>query len=205
MKFFFTLFGVLFVGSLFAQTRYSERMALPISNSNHVLFSPFYFLDGTFMLTYERLFSSGALRITPSIKLQNIDDQHYSQREGWGLDFGYKFILTNRPRKVNFYLGPYALYKNIKVKSPVYLSSSSYYPLMEPTTYAKKTYNILGMGVDSGVKFIFGRFVMDISFGGGIRYAYIDGYSYANSGAEWFDIDYKGIVPRGNISFGVAF
>lgn len=185
--------------SLFAQNyHYTERKASSVAYPNQFLFSPFYFWDGTFMLSYERIFPSGALRITPSIKLQNIDDKYYSQREGWGLDLGYKFFLSSRPYKVNFYLGPYALYKNTKVKSRSHQVDDM---LMS----VAQTYNILGIGVDTGVKFIFGRFTMDISMGGGIRYAYLDGYNYDNSGVDWWEIDYKGIVPRGNISFGVCF
>ena len=179
--------ATLFAGTLCAQT-----------NRNHMLFSPFYFFDGTFMLSYERLFSTGSLRITPSIKLQNINDELYSQREGWGLDVGYKFFLNNRIRKANFYLGPYALYKNINVTE----SNTFEGDMIRSQT---DTYNILGFGVDSGFKFIFGRFTMDISLGGGIRYAYIDGYRYKNSGSDWFDFDYKGIVPRANFSLGIAF
>ena len=198
-KILLTLACILFVGQIFAQTRYFERRNPPIPNPNHFLFSPLYFFDGTFMLSYERLFSSGSLRITPSIRLQNIDDQRYTQREGWGMDIGYKFFFTGRPRHTNFYLGPYTLFKNIKEKSPSY--SSSY----TPSNYIVDNYNIIGIGVDTGIKFIFGRFTMDISLGGGIRYAYLDGYSFENSGVEWWEIDYKGIVPRGNFSIGVAF
>ena len=189
----FTVTFLLFVGTAFGQT--------PNPTPNHMLFSPLYFFDGTFMLTYERLFASGSLRITPSIKLQNLTDQDYSQREGWGLDMGYKFFFTKRLYPANFYMGPYALYKNIRVKVPY-----DYDPMFGSTPrFQTDTYNIMSFGVDSGIKFIFGRFTMDISFGGGIRYAYVDGYTYKSSRSEWFDIDYKGIVPRGNISFGVAF
>jgi hypothetical protein len=98
----------LFTGTLFAQHNFKK---------NHVLFSPFYFLDGTFMLSYERMFQTGSLRVTPSIKLQNVSDQDYDQREGYGIDVGYKFFFTERPHAANFYMGPYALYKNINVKA----------------------------------------------------------------------------------------
>ena len=205
-KILLTIVVSLVMGSLFAQTHYPEKKSVTIYNPNHILFSPLYFFDGTFMITYERLFSSGSLRITPSIKLQNLDDQRYTQKEGFGLDLGYKFFFTNRPYRANFYLGPYALYKNIKAKSPTYpYYSSSFYPSTESTTYIINTYNIIGMGVDTGIKFILGRFTMDISLGGGIRYAYLDGNTFESSGIEWYDIDYKGIVPRGNFSIGIAF
>jgi len=191
----------LFVGTLVAQTNHAEKRFSTVEKPNHLLFSPLYFFDGTFMLTYERLFPSGAIRITPSIKLQNLSDDSYSQREGWGLDAGYKFFLTNGLRKANFYMGPYTLFKNINVKNAI-----TYHEIDgKVTQYQTDRYNIVGFGVDTGIKFIFGRFTMDISLGGGIRYAYIEGYTYKNSGSEWYDIDYKGIIPRGNFSFGVAF
>ena len=192
----------LFASSLFAQTYYQERRNPVVNHPNHILFSPFYFFDGTFMLTYERLFPTGALRITPSIKLQNLSDQEYTQKEGWGLDAGYKFFFTSRPRAANFYMGPYGLYKNIKAKAPVpYESFSS----SRTRYYNTDTYRIVSFGVDAGVKFIFGRFTMDLSFGGGIRYVYLNGETFENSEVEWYDIDYKGIVPRGNFSLGIAF
>ncbi|MCL2727564.1 MAG: DUF3575 domain-containing protein [Bacteroidales bacterium] len=189
----------LFMGTLAAQTSNAENQLSTNYKPNHLLFSPFYFVDGTFMLTYERIFASSSLRVTPSIKLQNLSDEFYTQREGWGIDVGYKFFLTQRPKRGIFYLGPYALYKNINVKESGKSLESSF------VQDISDTYNIMGLGVDTGVKFIFGRFTMDISIGGGIRYAFIDGYTFKNSGSDWYDVDYKGIVPRGNLSVGIAF
>ena len=192
---------LLFTGALWGQSLDVEKRQMAVQRPNHITFSPFYFFDGTFMLNYERLFPMGAIRVTPSIKLQNISDQYYTQREGWGLDVGYKFFISGNPRRVNVYIGPYTLYKRVTTKE-AYDMEGQYSTIRR---YRTDSYNILGIGVDSGVKFIFGRATIDISFGGGIRYAYMNGRTFENSSSEWFEFDYKGIVPRGNVSFGVAF
>ena len=189
----------LFTGTLFAQSRNVVKQVEPVNNPNHILFSPLYFFDGTFMLTYERLFRTGSIRITPSFKMQHLDDK--DQSEGWGVDVGYKFFLKSRPNVPNFYVGPYALYKNIKLKVPYFYEDG----MGTFTRYDIDTYNIMSAGVDTGIKFIFGRFTLDMSIGGGFRYAFIDGYTFENAGSEWKDIGYKGIVPRGNVSVGFTF
>jgi len=198
VKILLTVVASLLVGFLFAQTDNAEKKVGVLNHPNHILFSPLYFFNGTFMLTYERLFPSGSLRISPSVKLQHIDDYRFTQKEGLGIDLGYKFFLTKRPFRVNFYLGPYALYKSVKVKKAVDKHSSI-------KTYNTDIYDVVGLGVDTGVKFIFGRFTMDVMAGGGIRYAYLNGRSFDSSYALWYDVDYKGIVPRINLSLGAAF
>ena len=189
----FTTILLASMGTLIAQPK----------NPNHFMMSPFYFLDGTFMLTYERLFQTGSLRITPSVTLQNLSNhkliEGHDQREGWSLDAGYKFFLTSRPYKVNFYMGPYGLFRSL----------SSYYQThdYENGTYRDNTdtYHIVSFGIDGGIKCIFGRFVMDVSLGGGVRYPYLNGAPFKGSASNVFDVQYKGIVPRGNFSLGVAF
>ena len=165
------------------------------------MMNPFYFFDGTFMLTYERLFPTGSLRITPSITLQNVNNGNFDQREGWGLDFGYKFFLSP-PKRVNLYMGPYALYRKLSVGGNHYIDDNGY----AGYRYRTDVYDILGLGVDAGIKFIIGgRIVIDLSLGGGVRYPYLNGKTFNSTANDIFDVDYKGVVPRGNFSIGIAF
>ena len=145
---------------------------------SQLLFSPVYLFDATFMMSYEQPLSrSGALRITPSITLE---DNGYDSREGFGIDLGYKVFLLRNSRVINFYVGPYAYYNHLK-------STGSY-------NYNRLYYrDTLGFGIDTGVKCIFGRFVIDFTLGGGIKYPL-----NANSN------EYKGIAPRANLMFGVT-
>jgi len=175
---------------------------------NHVLLSPFHLFDGTFMLSYERLFNTGALRISPSVTLRN--NRHYydygdREEQGWALDFGYKFFFTNRVHKVTPYVGPYIFYRYLESKIQDWneytdREYTDYYPRAQYTNY-----DILGVGVEGGVKFIFGRFTMDVSLGGGVRIPYRNGKSITGGPDDMWDIEYKGVVARGNFSFGISF
>jgi hypothetical protein len=158
--------------------------------NNQLLFAPFYFFDQTLMVSYERIFQgNGALRITPSFTLSNADRFNYGNREGFGLDLGYKaFLITNQKNRMtlfNVYLGPYIMYRNIKN------------PRIQP-----EAFNVLGGGIDTGIKFTFGhRFVLDITVGGGIRNPSIKG-GFSSDGI--FDDAFKGIAPRINLFLGAT-
>ena len=167
-------------------------------HQNQFLFSPFHFFDGTFMLSYERMMPNGnaALRITPSITLSNVqqfgwwgDEDRRIGRQGFGLDVGYKFFLLNNPRRFNFYVGPYAMFRQIN-------NRFRYLPT--------ERIDVLGMGVDAGMKMTFGRFVMDFTLGGGLRYAMFEG-SENHSTPDIFDDKYRGIMPRANFVLGILF
>ena len=170
---------------------------------NHFHFSPFYLFDATFMMSYEHIFPfKGALRVTPSITLSNsLNSTYYSDlknREGLGIDMGYKFFLSEKPRRVvNPYVGPFLMYKYVK-HTRIYYSVSSVWP--GDNVYFHDEYHVFGLGVDAGVKFVFGRFTVDATVGGGVRY-HNNSESIAT---DVFDDVYKGIVPRLNLCFGIA-
>ena len=83
-----------YVISLLAQSQIEESLKSKVWR-NQILVAPFYFFDNTFMVSYERIFpANGALRITPSITLSNIDQE----REGIGLDLGYKAFIVDKSR-----------------------------------------------------------------------------------------------------------
>ena len=150
---------------------------------SQLLFAPFYLFDATFMMSYEYLLTdNSALRITPSITFIDDDDSY----KGFGIDLGYKAFLLGNSRWINVYVGPYAYYKYIKsAKRLIYPYYIHEYDVID---------NILGLGIDTGVKFTFGRFVLDFTFGGGIRYPLNDNRSSPS----------KSIVPRANLMFGIT-
>ena len=167
-----------------AQTIDSQK---PNIYRSQLLIAPFYFFDATFMMSYEYLITdNGALRITPSITLED------GYREGFGIDLGYKAFLLRKSRIVNVYVGPYAYYNYLKSTDwNYYYDYNSGYGHDEIEINYN---NILGLGVDTGVKFTFGRFVLDLTLGGGIRYPLNDNLSSPS----------KSIVPRINLMFGVT-
>lgn len=193
----FTVFALVGIVSLQAQSTEPEPAKV---YKNQLLIAPFHLFDATFMLSYERLFplnnTNTELRITPSVMLSNIDQDDYSfwgeeepsyNREGFGIDVGYKIFLFDSSRKINIYAGPYALYKYIR---------HNY------TEEPDGTINAIGFGVDTGVQICFGRFVMDATLGGGMRYPMFDG-SDTYSAESIFDDRYKGITPRVNFVLGL--
>ena len=185
----FALLGL--TGSFRAQSNFDEASRKPDILQHQMLFSPFYFFGGTFMMSYEYLtLSHNAFRITPSVTLNN-SGNNYESREGVGLDLGYKISVFNK-YKANVYMGPYFMYKYAKHSSRDY-----YYNVTD-----NKTYNVLGLGIDAGIKLTFGRFVMDITLGGGARYPLQDYSGY--SSRSIFHVAYKGIAPRANFFLGIA-
>jgi len=200
----FTTLVLMAMLSLNAQT--TETIETPQKiYRNQLLIAPFYFFDATYMMSYEYLISTnGALRITPSVTLSNVDKESslfnsYRNKEGYGIDLGYKiFLLRKGDGKVNVYIGPYAMYKYVKF---IYSKEDHTYDFVKNKI---DDYNVFGLGVDAGIKFIFGHFVLDLTVGGGIRYPQFendDNYTASSI----FDDYYKGITPRANLMLGVAF
>jgi hypothetical protein len=174
----------------------AQTIDSPKSNfqRSQLLIAPFYFFDATFMVSYEHpIAKNGALRITPSITLS--EDDYNDSREGFGIDLGYKAFLLRNSRIVNVYVGPYAYYKSIKHTYREYSYYYDDYGYYNYSDYEKISYNnnVFGLGIDTGVKCIFGRFVLDLTLGGGIKYP-------TNSESN----EYKGIAPRANLMFGVT-
>lgn len=176
----------------------AQNLKLPQSTTyrNQILVSPPYLIENTFMVSYERIFpTKGALRITPSVTLSNVENDIWDeQREGAKIDIGYKAFLIEKGEvvKFNLYLGPYVMYK--------YLMSSV--GIADSEGYSSKEYNIFGAGVDAGIKLTVARFVMDFTLGGGVRYP-LD--THGETATSIFSDNYKGIVPRANLSLGIAF
>jgi len=167
-------------------------------NRNQFLFSPIYLFDATFFVSYEHLFrNNSALRISPSITISNSDNSifqnNFRSREGFGVDAGYKIFLYEKPhRNANLYMGPYFMYKYMKIVHMGY-----------PDDVAD-IYKIWGVGIDTGVKFTMGRFVMDITIGGGVRYPLLNDDPNVPLADDILDINYKGIAPRINFCLGVT-
>jgi len=172
----------------------------PNIRRNHLLFSPFYLFDATFMMSYEYLFPyKGALRLTPSITLSNsLNNTYYSglkSREGFGLDAGYKIFLSEKPRTIfNPYIGPFLMYKYVRHTRTDDVIIVPVQPVYNDV------YHVFGAGVEGGVKLVFGRFTLDATVGRGVRY-HNDQNSIAT---DVFDDVYKGIIPRINLFVGVA-
>ena len=177
----------------------------PASIKRHqLLFSPIYLFDATFLLSYEHLFQNQtALRITPSITLSNTDNSVFhsnlKSREGFAIDAGYKVFLFEKPRRnANVYMGPYVMYKYVKH------TRGTWYSSIPDDPDIVDIYKVWGVGIDTGIKFIMGRFVMDITVGGGVRYPLLNDDANVPAAEGILDIGYKGIAPRINFCLGVT-
>jgi len=183
--------------SLHAQYQ-DEEAIKPVVYRNQMLIAPFYFFDETLMFSYERIFpSNGALRITPSVTLSNVENDTRLSREGFGLDMGYKAFIVDKSKRstvFNVYIGPYVMYKHV---------SNSRRDFASPSSIKKETMNVLSGGFDAGIKLTVGRFVLDFTLGGGIRYPQLENPETV-SVTSYFDDEYKGIVPRINLFVGVT-
>ena len=176
---------------------------------NQLLIAPFYLFNETFMISYERIFpDNGALRITPSVTLSNVSDGSYfsrKNREGVGVELAYKALLFPTAQKFNIYFGPYLLYRYVKNTYTDYPYYGIQPAVALPPTKTIDEFNVMGVGIDTGVKLTFGRFIMDFTFGGGLRYPLNNSnFEIDNSASDIFDDNFKGIAPRVNFMLGVA-
>ncbi|MDD3522507.1 MAG: hypothetical protein PHC79_06100 [Bacteroidales bacterium] len=192
-----------------------NKSAIPYWYRNELFLEPARFFEGTFALGYQRNFYNSALSLMPSITLMGesifrSEDSFYSEMEGFGLEGVYKVYLARMPRKVQVYLGPYVAYRYLKEKNrlPEYVDPQELPNITQSDLYTR--YNTLMAGVLFGVHFMWGRFTMDMNVGGGIRYPSISGFrtnypSIVSVPTGFGEFGYKGVVPKGNLTLGVAF
>jgi len=203
------LLMILVVGA-YGQTR---KPAFNDWYRNELFIEPLRFFTGTFAIGFQRNFYNSAISVSPSITLigESIfgtEDSFYSEMEGFGLEGIYKIYLARMPRKAQAYLGPYVAYRYLKEKNriPDYIETQDLPPL---GTDLHTRYNTIMAGVLFGVHFMWGRFTMDMNIGGGVRYPMVSGfrttYKHTSVPTGFGEFGYKGVVPRGNITLGVAF
>ncbi|MFA5302133.1 MAG: hypothetical protein WC395_05555 [Bacteroidales bacterium] len=182
---------------------------------NELFLEPTRFFEGTFALGYQRNFYNSALSLMPSVTLMGEsifrnEDNFFSELEGFGLEGIYKVFFARMPRKVQVYAGPYVSYRFLKEKNrlPDYIDPQDLPNITNSDMYTR--YNTVMAGVLFGVHFMFGRFTMDMNVGGGLRYPNVTGFrtrypSVVSVPSGFGEFGYKGVVPKTNISLGVAF
>ncbi|MDR2963631.1 MAG: hypothetical protein LBU90_08405 [Bacteroidales bacterium] len=181
--------------------------------NNLFQFSPFHFFASTFYLSYERAFPelNSALRISPFITVKQKSSGYYYgygetfyydyspvRKEVYALEVAYKWFTFENPRKFNIFLSPYAQYKYISRQG----NADIYNEIGEFVSDGNTINNVIGFGIDSGLRFAFGRFVMDFTLGGGMRLP-LNETDYISS--DMFSDTYRGVVPRGNFLLGMTF
>jgi len=182
---------------------------------NELFLEPMRFFEGTFALGYQRNFYNSAFSLMPSVTLMGEsifrnEDSFFSELEGFGLEGIYKVFFARMPRKVQVYAGPYVSYRFLKEKNrlPDYIDPQDLPNITNSDLYTR--YNTVMAGVLFGVHFMFGRFTMDLNVGGGLRYPTITGFrtrypSVVSVPTGFGEFGYKGVVPKANLSLGVAF
>lgn len=182
---------------------------------NELFLDPARFFEGTFALGYQRNFYNSALSLMPSVTLMGEsifrnEDAFYSEIEGFGMEGIYKVYFARMPRKAQVYLGPYVAYRFLKEKNrlPDDVDPQDLPNITQSDLYTR--YNTVMAGVLFGIHFMWGRFTMDINVGGGIRYPTISDFrtnytSIVTVPTGFAEFGYKGVVPKGNLTLGVAF
>lgn len=182
---------------------------------NEFFITPSAFFDGTFALGYQRNFETFALSLMPSITLMgdsvfHSEDDFYNALEGYGLEGVFKVFFARMPRKAQIYAGPYIGYRFAKEKNtlPSYVDPQEIGIMSNSELYTR--YNTLTAGVLFGLHFMWGRFTMDLNIGGGIRYPEVTGFrtqfpSVVSVPDDFGELGYKGVVPKGSFTLGVAF
>lgn len=204
MKKIFLAAALLFVcGTL---TR-AEAQDLRSFKRNELTFSPIHFFDGTFKIGYQRNFRTSALEISPSAIIKNSGGYYDNGLTGWALEGGYKLFFKEYPRTFMMYVGPWAFYKFLEDR---FDANSDYHGSMQGVHSTKdlnSQYSILGAGVYFGLHWTFGRFVMDLNIGGGVRTSSVSGYATKTDNYydddDFFEPGYRGMIPRGNFSVGI--
>jgi hypothetical protein len=184
---------------------------------NELFIEPARFFEGTFAIGYQRNFYNSAISLMPSITLMGEsifrnEDSFYSEMEGFGLEGIYKVYFARMPRKAQVYLGPYIAYRYLKEKNrlPDYIIMDDY-PHLNFNSDLNTYYNTIMAGILFGVHFMWGRFTLDINVGGGIRYPSVTGFredirnDFVSVPTGFGEFGYKGVVPKGNVTLGVAF
>ncbi len=176
---------------------------------NEFFMAPAYFFDGTFAVGYQHNFSTFALSLMPSITLQSQYGNYDNDAEGYGLEAIGKVFFFKMPRAAQLYVGPYLGYRYLNekwVSKTLPVPDTSVYSSSELETH----YNVLNAGILFGVHFMWGRFTLDLNAGGGVRYPSVNGLRTrtdctAPVEEDFGEIGYKGIVPKGNFTLGIAF
>lgn len=164
---------------------------------NEFFLAPGYFFDGTFAIGYQYNAQLFSFSLMPSFTLSQ--SSLGSEREGWGVEAIGKVLFSKMPKKAQIYAGPYVGYRFLN-------ETGSYYDESLPIE-GETSYSIVNAGVLFGMHFMWGRFTMDFNFGGGVRYPTVSGFCsrQGNVPNDFGEIGYKGMVPKGNLTFGVAF
>ena len=200
MKYIISIALILIVFFSNAQENETENNTETTNYNNEVGFSFPYLFTGTFRMGIEHYFankSSLVLHVSATV----IEDD-YQETIGVSAELQYRFYSFPIEKSFNIYAGPYLMYKYIEENNFGY----DYYNY-EYKNENSILYNIPGLGVISGVKFVVAKKItFDLSFGGGVRIAEISGSGYSNNSRDGiFSDSYSGIAPKVNLAVGLKF
>lgn len=194
-----------------AQAQEGETSSSPVRNI--IKFSPFHFVESTFLMSYERMMPSNKSSIYINAGLHSRENSFYGFGGTPQPSFGFQGEVQYRayvaaPREKSFrdkgffffkgiYAGPYAYYR--------YRSQSSQQWDPITLTYDNSPQDIseYSGGVVMGVQFaILNKLYMDFYTGGGIKFsqgASDNGYRDVTS------VGYTGVIPKIGFQIGIGF
>jgi hypothetical protein len=203
-------------GPLYGQEKIQNQQQ-PVKESepvkNIIKISPFHFVDGTFLMSYERMLGSQKSSLMFSAGIHSRSNRDYYNGNNVTPEFGFQEELQYRlyvvqPQNVSrngrgfwyfkgFYAGPYISHR--------YLQRSVYvwdWVLQQNTTEPEKL-NEVGGGVVLGVQVALGnKFFIDFFTGGGIKRSM--GLISQNYYAGVTDPGYNGVYPKIGLQLGIG-
>lgn len=209
-------FSIIFLLAMFGVTFTQAQSAKPKPNVEPIVvksilkISPFHFIEGTFLMSYERMLNGDKSSIVFSAGIHS-REQFYNDRSaefGFQEELQYRFYIAP-PRSTasdgkgffffkGLYAGPYLLHRfrnqDIQVFDWV----------LQQNILLNEQINEISGGVLMGVQIALGnRFYVDLFTGGGIKRSF--GRNPQNTNIYVGSIGYNGVVPKIGFQLGVGF
>ncbi|MEM1000511.1 MAG: hypothetical protein AAGN35_25890 [Bacteroidota bacterium] len=184
-----------------------EKPQSPVNNI--IKISPFHFIEGTFLLSYERMLKGGSMSIMLNAGV------HSRERVFDGGDqFGFQEELQLRfyvipPKNTSIRARRFAYFKGLYAGP--FLghryrdeSISVFDWILQQTVGVQQNVNEFSGGVILGSQIAFGnRLFLDVWVGGGVKRSTGRDPSVTNVTAV--EVGYNGVIPKGGIQLGVGF
>ncbi|MFM2376821.1 MAG: hypothetical protein RLZZ165_1918 [Bacteroidota bacterium] len=199
-------------GLAFAQPRVPPKEEEKPPVKSILKISPFHFIGGTFLLSYERMIREEKSSLMLSVGLHSRSSQEYDY-VGSSPEFGvqeelqYRLYLvppqnfSRNGREVwyfkGFYAGPYASHRLLQRTVSVW----DYFT--QQNTTQTESLNELAGGVILGVQIAMGnRFFMDLYTGGGIKRSF--GQIRTGTNISVIEPGYNGVYPKIGFQIGIG-
>jgi hypothetical protein len=212
-KYFLTILALIcFVPALFAQREAVIPDAVEPEQEpvlNILKISPFHFIEGTFMLSYERMLRDQTMSIMVSAGIHS-RERWFDESEQFGFqeEVQLRFYVLP-PNNVSargkrffyfkgLYAGPFAAHRYRNQTLQVFDW------ILQQNVSTNERINEISGGVLLGAQMAFGnRLFLDVFLGGGVKRSF--GRESGQGGVSALEVGYNGVIPKGGIQLGIGF